>query len=127
MVLVASWLPWLTTDTDGGGRASAIGGTAGSMTLPAGFGTGQLIVLLSSVLVVAAAMAARDLLPLPAALAALLVSCAIAALIWSYQHTFVTAGVHAGYGLYLGAVAAVAAIALSVWTVIAAVRARRVH
>ena len=57
---VSSWLPWLTTTSGGGGRASAIGGTIGAVTLPSRFGAGQLIVLLSSVLIVLGAMVARE-------------------------------------------------------------------
>ena len=48
----SAWLPWLTTSAHGGGRASAIGGTVGSIVLPSRFGAGQLIVLLSAVLIV---------------------------------------------------------------------------
>ena len=55
----SAWLPWLTTSAHGGGRASAIGGTVGSIVLPPRFGAGQLIVLLSAVLIVTGAMAAR--------------------------------------------------------------------
>ena len=40
---VSAWLPWLTTSAAGGGRASAIGGTVGSIALPPRFGSGQLI------------------------------------------------------------------------------------
>ena len=57
------WLPWLTTRAAGGGRASAIGGTVGSLVLPPRFGAGQLIVLLASALIVTGAMAARNLSP----------------------------------------------------------------
>ncbi|MEI6254369.1 MAG: hypothetical protein WCP30_16355, partial [Mycobacteriaceae bacterium] len=71
---VSSWLPWLTTSADGGGRASAIGGTVGSITIPPRFGTGQLIVLSSSVLIVLGAMVARNLSQRPAAAAAVVVS-----------------------------------------------------
>src|SRR5262245_23365624 len=52
VLAVSVWLPWLTTPVLGGGRASAIGGTVGSIVLPAHFGVGQLIVLLTSVLIV---------------------------------------------------------------------------
>lgn len=122
--MIGSWLPWLTTHAGGGGHASAIGGTVGAITVPAGFGAGQLIVLLTSVLAVAAAVAARGLSPVPASVAALLLSLGLVALIWWYHHTFVTGEVSAGYGFYIGAAAAVAAVALSVWTLIDALGAR---
>jgi hypothetical protein len=35
LAVKARRLPWLTTSAGGGGRASAIGGTFGSITLPA--------------------------------------------------------------------------------------------
>lgn len=54
VLAVSAWLPWLTTSLDGGGRISAGGGAAGAMSLPPGFGAGQLIVLLTSTLLVAA-------------------------------------------------------------------------
>jgi len=54
-------LPWLTTGINGGGWANAIGGSIGSLHLPHGFGPGQLIVLLSSALLVAGAMVGRGL------------------------------------------------------------------
>ena len=58
ILAVSVWLPWLTTSALGGGRANAIGGTVGSLVLPRGFGVGQLIVLLTSTLLVAGAMPA---------------------------------------------------------------------
>ena len=73
----SAWLPWLTTSAQGGGRASAIGGTIGSLVLPPRFGAGQLIVLLSSALIVTGAMAARNLSPRLAATAALVISALI--------------------------------------------------
>ena len=79
---VSSWLPWLTTPAGGGGRASAIGGTVGSIALPARFGAGQLIVLLASVLIVLGAMAARGLSERPAAAAAVALSAIVGVLIW---------------------------------------------
>ena len=56
VVSASAWTPWLTTSVGGGGWASAIGGKHGSLQLPAGFGAGQLIVLLSSALLVAVTM-----------------------------------------------------------------------
>ncbi|MFM8598849.1 MAG: hypothetical protein ACKOB8_07565 [Mycobacterium sp.] len=118
---VSAWLPWLTTSVGGGGRASAIGGALGSIVLPARFGPGQLIVLLSSVLIVLGAMAARGLSPRLSAVAALLVSILVVVLTWWYYHANVRPPVAAGYGLYLGALFAVAAVICSVWAVLVAV------
>src|ERR1700684_3634256 len=73
-VSVSAWLPWLTTGVNGGGWANAIGGTIGSRHLPHGFGPGQLIVLLSSALLVAGAMAGRGLSTKAASVAALAIS-----------------------------------------------------
>ncbi|HPX35787.1 MAG TPA: hypothetical protein PLH92_07360 [Mycobacterium sp.] len=112
---VSSWLPWLTTSALGGGRASAIGGTVGSIALAPRFGAGQLIVLLSSVLVVLGAMVARDLAPRLSASVAVLIAVAVAVLTWWYHHTNVRSPVSAGYGFYLGAAFALGLLACSVW------------
>lgn len=117
---ISAWLPWLTTSVGGGGRASAIGGALGSIMLPAHFGPGQLIVLLSSVLIVLGAMVARGLSPRLSAVAALLVSILVVVLTWWYYHANVRPPVAAGYGLYLGALCAVAAVICSVWAVLVA-------
>lgn len=117
---VSAWLPWLTTSALGGGRASAIGGTVGSIALPPRFGAGQLIVLLSSALVVLGAMAARDLAPRLSAGLAVAVSVFVAVLTWWYVHTNVRPPVAAGYGLYLGAVFVLGALVCSVWALAAA-------
>ena len=71
---ISAWLPWLTSAVGGGGRASAIGGTLGSVELPPRFGAGQLIVLLSSVLIVLGAMLARGLAPRLAGAAAVVLN-----------------------------------------------------
>lgn len=110
---VAGWLPWLTAP--GGGRASAIGGTFGDISVPARFGAGQLIVLLASVLLVLGAMVARGLAARAAAAVALVISILVAALTWWYFHANVVAPVTAGYGFYVGAGCAVAVLACSVW------------
>jgi hypothetical protein len=117
---VSAWLPWLTTSAEGGGRASAIGGTLGSIDLPQRFGAGQLIVLLSSVLIVLGAMAAREVSQRLAAAAAAVLSVLVAVLTWWYFHVNVAPPVNAGYGLYLGAVCAAAVLACSLWTLISA-------
>ncbi len=116
----SAWLPWLTTSAQGGGRASAIGGTIGSLVLPPRFGAGQLIVLLSSALIVTGAMAARNLSPRLAATAALVISALIGLLTWWYYHLNVSPPVSAGYGLYIGAACALAAVVCSVWALVAA-------
>lgn len=113
---VSAWLPWLTTSAEGGGRASAIGGTFGSIDLPHRFGAGQLIVLLSSVLIVLGAMAARGVSQRLAAVAATVLSILVAVLTWWYFHVNVAPPVSAGYGFYLGAACAVAVLACALWT-----------
>ena len=117
---ISAWLPWLTTSANGGGRASAIGGTVGSIVLPARFGAGQLIVLLSSVLIVLGAMVGRGLSQRLAAVAAMVISVFVAVLIWWYFHTNVTGPVAVGYGFYLGAACAVGVLAGSVWASVSA-------
>ncbi len=124
VLAVSVWLPWLTTSVDGGGRANAIGGAVGSLALPAGFGAGQLIMLLTSTLLVAAAMSARGLSPRWASGVALANSVLIAALTAWYYHLNVDPPVSAGYGFYIGVAGAVGAVAFSVWTLIAAMARR---
>jgi hypothetical protein len=115
IVAVSAWLPWLTTTVNGGGWANAIGGSVGSLRLPPGFGAGQLIVLLSSTLVVAGAVVGRGLSARLASVAALLISLLIAVLTWWYYDVNVKPPVSAGYGLYVGAAGAVGAVCCSVW------------
>lgn len=117
---LSSWLPWLTTSALGGGRASAIGGTMGSISLPPRFGPGQLIALLSSVLVVLGAMVARDLAARSSAAAAVVIAALLVVLTWWYYDANVRPPVDAGYGLYLGALFAVSALGCSVWTLVTA-------
>lgn len=114
----STWLPWLTTSGGGGGRASAIGGTVGSMVLPARFGAGQLIVLLASVLIVAGAMSARNLSPRLAAAAAVLISALITGLTWYYYRLNVNPPVAPGYGLYIGGVCGITAVVCSIWALV---------
>jgi hypothetical protein len=125
VVSVSAWLPWLTTTIGGGGWASAIGGKHGSLELPPGFGAGQLIVLLSSTLLVAGAMVARGLSVKFASIAALVISLLIVALVAWYYKLNVNPPVSAEYGLYVGGVAALCAVACSIVSVIAAVAAAR--
>jgi hypothetical protein len=121
VLAVSSWLPWLTTSADGGGRANAIGGKLGTIAVPPpGFGVGQLILLLASTLIVAAAMAARQLSARLASSAALSISVIVAALIAWYFRLYVQAPVAVGYGMYLAAAMTVLAIVGSVLTMVVA-------
>lgn len=117
---VSSWLPWLTTSAGGGGRASAIGGMVGSIVLPPRFGAGQLIALLSSVLIVLGAMAARGISARLAAAAAVVISLLATILTWWFYRANVQPPVTAGYGLYLGAAFAVVILVCSVWALLTA-------
>jgi len=119
---VSAWLPWLTTGTGGGGWANAIGGSIGSLHLPHGFGPGQLIVVLSSTLLVAGAMVGRGLSVRPASVAALVISLIVVALMVRYYSLNVKPPVSAAYGLYVGGVAAGAAVLCSVWALAASLR-----
>ena len=109
VLLVSEWLPWLTSST---GRVSAIGGKVGHIAVPPpGFGLGQAIVLLSSGLLVAAAMTARKVSARAASVVALVLSLVLVGLAAWYYRLYVHTGVSAAYGLYLDvAVAALAAV-----------------
>lgn len=125
VVLVSAFLPWLVTSADGGGRAYAIGGKHGQIPFPPdGFGVGQFIVLLSSTLMVAAAMAARGLSPRATSSAALGISVIAAALCVWYYRLYVTPPIDAGYGFYIGVIAILVAALLSVLTMVVAWRPR---
>lgn len=119
---VSSWLPWLTTSAGGGGRASAIGGTFGAIEVAPRFGTGQLIVLLASVLVVLGAMAARGLSARLTSAAALVISVLLAVLMWWYYRANVAPPVVAGFGFYLGAACVAGLLGCSTWALIATLR-----
>ncbi len=125
VISASAWLPWLTTSVNGGGWANAIGGAHGNLELPRGFGAGQLIVLLSSTLLVAGAMVGRGLSVKLASLAALLISLLIVALMMWYYKLNVNPPVSAQYGLYVGVVGAVCAVLCSVAAVIAALASGR--
>lgn len=128
MTSLSAWLPWLTTTVNGGGWANAIGGSIGSLRLPPGFGAGQLIVLLSSMLLVAGAMIGRGLTVRSASVAALLISLLIGFLALQYYNVNVHPPVSAAYGMYVGAAAATGALGCSVWALAAAMlRGRRVR
>lgn len=117
---ISAWLPWLTTSVAGGGRASAIGGAVGSIVLPARFGAGQLIVLLSSVLIVLGAMVARGLSSRWAAAVAVAISVLVGVLTWWYFHANVTGPVVAGFGIYIGAACVLGVLGCSVWALVSA-------
>jgi hypothetical protein len=121
VLLVSAWLPWLVTSADGGGRANAIGGKFGVIHVPPnGFGVGQLIVVLSSTLIVAAAMAARGLSARIASTAALSISVLLTVLAWWYFRLYVAPPIAAGYGFYIGGAATAVAVVLSVLAMVAA-------
>lgn len=121
VMAISAWLPWLTSSGDDDGHANAIGGTVGDMLVPPpGFGVGQLITLLASTLIVAGAMAARGLSGRLASTAALTISVLLLVLTVWYYRLYVYPPVSAGYGLYLGAAAAVAAVLLSMWAMMSA-------
>ncbi len=124
-VSVSAWLPWLTTGVNGGGWANAIGGSIGSLHLPHGFGPGQLIVLLSSALLVAGAMVARGLSTRTASVAALVISLIVVALTARYYAVNVKPPVAAAYGVYVCGVAAGAATLCSMWAVVSSLRSGR--
>ena len=87
---ISAWLPWLTTSVGGGGRASAIGGTFGSLEMPSRFGAGQLIALLSSVLIVLGALVGRELSPRLAAAASVVVTVPIIIMVLIFQRRIVS-------------------------------------
>ncbi|OBH88853.1 hypothetical protein [Mycobacterium sp. E2733] len=120
LISASAWLPWLTTSVNGGGWANAIGGAHGNLELPRGFGAGQLIVLLSSALLVTGAMVGRGLSVRLASVAALVISLLIVALMAWYYKLNVNPPVAAQYGLYVGVVAAICAVVCSIAAVIAA-------
>ncbi len=125
LISASAWLPWLRTAVNGGGWANAIGGAHGNLELPRGFGAGQLIVLLSSTLLVVGAMAGRGLSMKLASVAALVISLLIVALTLWYYKINVNPPVMAEYGLYVGGGAAVCAVACSIVAVIAAMASGR--
>jgi hypothetical protein len=125
VVSASAWLPWLTTNVNGGGWANAVGGTHGNLYLPPGFGAGQLIVLLASTLLATGAMVGRGLSVRVASAVALIVSLLIVVLTVWYYKLNVNPPVAASYGLYIGAVAGGCAVVCSIWALIAAATSRR--
>src|ERR1700753_2589125 len=124
-VAVSAGRRWRTTGTGGGGWANAIGGSIGSLDLPHGFGPGQLIVLLSSALLVAGAMAGRGLSPRPASIAALVISLIVVAVTLRYYDVNVKPPSAPAYGVYVCGAAAGAATLCSLWAVVSSLRDRR--
>ncbi len=123
VLAVSAWFPWLTTAD---GRANAIGGKIGTIAVPPpGFGVGQLIVLLAAILIVAAAMAARELSAKLASSAALAISVIVAALLGWYFRLYVHTPVAVGYGMYLAVAMTVLAIIGSVASMVVAWRQTR--
>lgn len=118
VLLVSTWFPWLISG--GGGHVTAIGGRTGNIGVPPeGFGVGQLIVLMSSVLIVAAAMAARSLYPRIASTAALSISVLLTVMVAWYYHLYVAQPVSAGLAFWIGGSAIVIAVVLSVLSMFA--------
>jgi hypothetical protein len=122
MVSMSVWLPWLTTGRAGGGWANAIGGSVDGLHVQQRFGTVQLIVLLSSALLVAGAVVGRGLSARPASVAALVISLGVIVLMVRYYSVNVKPPVSAAYGLYLGGVAAAAALLCSAWALATSLR-----
>ena len=126
IVSASAWMPWVTATDGGRGWISAMGGTHGRWEhLPQGFGVGQLILLLSSTLLVAGAVVGRGLSVRLASIAALAVSLLIVALTVLYYKRYVNPDIRAEYGLYIGAGAAICAVLCSLWAVAAALASGR--
>jgi hypothetical protein len=122
MVSMSVWLPWLTTGRGGRGWATAIGGSVDGLHVQQRFGTAQLIVVLSSALLVAGAVVGRGLSTRTASVAALVISLGVVALMVRYYAVNVRPPVSAAYGLYLGGVSAAAALLCSAWAVAVSLR-----
>lgn len=117
-VAVSAWLPWLSTGIGSDGWGAAIGG----QHVQHRFGTAQLIVVLSSALLVAGAVVGRGLSTKGASVAALLISLAEVALLARYYSVNVKPTVPAAYGLYVGTVSAVAALVCAMWALAISLR-----
>ena len=110
ILVVSAWLPWLTTDGGACQRDRRHRRRHDARCRLPGFGVGQLIVLLAATLIVAGAMAARGLSARMASSAALAISVLLVVLTVWYYRLYVYPPVSAGYGLYLGAAVAIAAV-----------------
>jgi hypothetical protein len=84
-------------------------------------------VLLSSTLLVAGAMVGRGLSERSASVAALVISSLVVALTVWYYDVNVKPPVSAAYGLYVGGVAAAAAVLCSLWALVSSLRGGRSH
>lgn len=112
------WLPWLRTAAGGGGRANAIGGTVGSLVLPPGFGAGQAILLVTSLLIVAGCMVGQRILDRIAPIAAVALALGLLALELVYYRTNVNDAIGVAFGLWVGAACSGVALILSVWALV---------
>jgi hypothetical protein len=121
-VSMSAWLPWLATGSGGGGWANAISGNIDGVHVQHRFGTVQLIVLLSSALLVAGAVVGRGLSARAASIAAVAISLTLVGLMVRYYSVNVRPPVSAAYGLYIAGVVAVAALLCSVWALLVALR-----
>jgi hypothetical protein len=125
VIAISGWLPWRTTTAGGGGHSNAIGGTVGNLLPLSKFDAGQLIVLLASTLIVAGAMTARGLSARTSAAVALVLSVWIGLLTVVYYRQKVHPPVDAAYGLYISAVATIAAAICSLWALFSALASAR--
>jgi hypothetical protein len=126
-VALSVWLPWLTTGKSSGGWATAIGGSIDGLHIQHRFGTVQLIVLLSTVLLVAGAVVGRGLSTRAASAAALVISLAVVALMVRFYSVNIKAPVSADYGFYVAGTAAAAAVLCSLWALASSLRGGRSH
>ncbi|WP_078282653.1 hypothetical protein [Mycobacteroides franklinii] len=108
------WLPWLRTSASGGGRANAIGGATGSVVLPSGFGAGQMILLVSALLVVAGCMVGQHILHRIAPVAAGVLALALMGLELLYYRTNIKPPIATGYGFWVAISASAIAVALAI-------------
>ncbi|MBA0048145.1 hypothetical protein [Mycobacterium sp. NPDC050853] len=114
VMAVSVWLPWLRTSASGGGRANAIGGAIGSVVLPAGFGAGQMILLVSALLVVAGCMVGQNILHRVAPIAAGVLALGLLGLELLYYRTNIKAPIVTGYGFWVAIAVSAIAVALSI-------------
>jgi hypothetical protein len=114
-VSASVWLPWLTSGINRGGWAAAIGGSIDGLHVQHKFGTVQLILLLSSTLLVAGAVVGTGWSARAASVAALVISLTVVALLVRYYSVNVKGSISAAYGLYVGGAAAAAAVVCSAW------------
>jgi hypothetical protein len=126
-VSLSAWLPWLTTGKSGRGWATAIGGSIDGLHIQHRFGTVQLIVLLSTVLLVAGAVVGRGLSTRAASAAALVISLTVVALMVRFYSVNIKAPVSAAFGFYVAGTAAAAAVLCAVWALASSLRGGGSH